>query len=105
MFLLKRGLWLVFLELTIVNFAWFFNTKFSLITLFVIWALGIGMIVLAACIHLPFKATLAIGSLMVVGHDAFDNFHVEGNDVDAILWSMVHQFQGFPLSKNYFLFI
>ena len=105
MFLLKRGLWLVFLELTIVNFAWFFNMQFSLITLFVIWALGIGMIVLAACIHLPFKATLAIGALMVVGHNAFDNFHVEGNGVDAILWSMVHQFQGFPLSKNYFLFI
>jgi len=105
MFLLKRGLWLVFLELTIVNFAWFFNTQFSLITLFVIWALGIGMIVLAACIHLPFKATLAIGALMVIGHNAFDNFHVEGNNVDAIFWSMVHQFQGFPLSKNYFLFI
>src|SRR5687768_13114304 len=35
-FLLKRGLWLVFLELTVVNFAWFFNVEFSLITLFVI---------------------------------------------------------------------
>jgi uncharacterized membrane protein len=104
-FLLKRGLWLIFLELTIVNFAWFFNAQFSLITLFVIWALGVGMIILAACIHLPFKATLAIGVLMVVGHNAFDNFHVEGNGVDAILWSMVHQFQGFPLSENYFLFI
>ena len=104
-FLLKRGFWLVFLELTIINFAWFFNFQFSLITLFVIWALGVGMIVLAALIHLPLKLTLAIGILMVVGHNTFDNFHVEGNGVDAILWSMVHQFQGFPLSKSYFLFI
>jgi uncharacterized membrane protein len=104
-FLLKRGFWLVFLELTIINFAWFFNFQFSLITLFVIWALGVGMIVLAACIHLPLKLTMAIGILMVVGHNAFDNFQVEGNGVDAILWSMVHQFQGFPLSKNYFLFV
>src|SRR3990170_1885659 len=46
-FLIKRGLWLVFLEFTIINFAWFFNIQFSLVTLFVIWALGIGMIVLA----------------------------------------------------------
>jgi len=104
-FLLKRGFWLIFLELTIINFAWFFNFQFSLITLFVIWALGVGMIVLAACVHLPLKLTLAIGVLMVVGHNAFDNFHVEGNGGDAILWSMVHQFQGFPLSKNYFLFV
>ncbi|HZI26001.1 MAG TPA: heparan-alpha-glucosaminide N-acetyltransferase domain-containing protein, partial [Chryseolinea sp.] len=104
-FLLKRGIWLMVLELTIVNFAWFFNVQFSLITLFVIWALGIGMIVLAAFIHLPFKAILAIGALMVVGHNVFDNFKVDGNGPAAILWSMVHQFQGFSLSESYFLFI
>jgi uncharacterized membrane protein len=104
-FLLKRGIWLIILELTIVNFAWFFNVQFSLITLFVIWALGIGMIVLAAFIHLPFKAILAIGALMVVGHNVFDNFKVDGNGPAAILWSMVHQFQGFSLSESYFLFI
>jgi len=104
-FLLKRGIWLIVLELTIVNFAWFFNVQFSLITLFVIWALGIGMIVLAAFIHLPFKAILAIGALMVVGHNVFDNFKVDGNGPAAILWSMVHQFQGFSLSESYFLFI
>ncbi len=104
-FLLKRGLWLVFLELTVVNFAWFFNVQFSLITLFVIWALGIGMVILAACIHLPFKIILLIGSLMIVGHNALDALHVEGNGVDAILWSVIHQFQGFALSEDYFLFV
>ncbi|HEX6227001.1 MAG TPA: heparan-alpha-glucosaminide N-acetyltransferase domain-containing protein [Chryseolinea sp.] len=105
LFLLKRGIWLIVLELTIVNFAWFFNVQFSLITLFVIWALGFGMIVLAACIHLPYKAILAIGVLMVAGHNAFDDFSIEGNGPAAILWSMVHQFQGFPLSDGYFLFV
>jgi uncharacterized membrane protein len=104
-FLLKRGLWLVLLELTIVNFAWFFNIEFSLITLFVIWALGIGMIILAACIHLPFMITLSIGVMMVAGHNMLDHFRVEGNSVDAILWSIVHQFQGFPLSEDYFLLV
>jgi uncharacterized membrane protein len=104
-FLLKRGLWLVFLELTIVNFAWFFNFHFSLITLFVIWALGIGMIILAGAIHLPFKITLAIGLLMVVGHNLLDGFRIEGDGASAILWSMVHQFQGFSLSQDFFLFI
>jgi uncharacterized membrane protein len=104
-FLVKRGLWLVFLELTIVNFAWFFNFQFSLITLFVIWALGIGMIVLAAFIHLPLKVTLSVGLLMVFGHNLLDGFKVEGDGADAILWSGIHQFQGFQLTENYFLFI
>jgi len=105
MFLLKRGLWLVFLELTIVNFAWFFNIQFSLVTLFVIWALGIGMIVLAGAIHLPLKLTLAIGFVMIIGHNALDNFRVDGEGSDAVLWSIVHVFQGFSLSESYSLFV
>lgn len=105
LFLLKRGVWLIFLELTIVNFAWFFNIQFSLITLFVIWALGVGMIVLAGCIHLPLKLTLALGALMIIGHNALDNFHVDGDGPLSILWSVIHQFQGFSLSDSYFLFV
>lgn len=77
-FLLKRGLWLVFLELTIVNFAWFFNFQFSLITLFVIWALGIGMIVLAAFVHLPLKVSLVVGLLMVFAHNYLTELQSKG---------------------------
>jgi uncharacterized membrane protein len=104
-FLLKRGLWLIFLELTVVNFAWFFNVEFSLITIFVIWALGVGMIVLAGFIHLPFMVTFAAGAVMLIGHNMLDGFHVEGDGVKAILWSLIHEYQGFSLSENYTLFI
>src|SRR6478672_11214872 len=38
-FLLTRGLWLIFLEMTIINFAWFFNPSFPVIDFIVIWAL------------------------------------------------------------------
>src|SRR6478735_1886400 len=34
-FLVTRGLWLIFLELTVVNFAWFFNIEFTSIFLVV----------------------------------------------------------------------
>src|SRR5450631_928323 len=46
-FLIKRGLWLIFLELTVVNFSWFFNIHFTFILLAVIWTLGVCMICLA----------------------------------------------------------
>lgn len=95
-FLLKRGLWLIFLELTVVNFAWFFNIHFTLILLVVIWALGAGMIILAALIHLPKKAILMIGLLLVGGHNLLDNIHVDGNGWQAVAWAMLHQFQFFP---------
>src|SRR6476619_5219300 len=50
-FLLQRGLWLVFIELTLVNFAWYFDVQFRTFGFLVIWSLGISMIVLAALIH------------------------------------------------------
>ena len=66
-FLLKRGLWLVFIELVIANFGWNFNITFPNILFIVIWALGISMIALAVFIHLPKQLILAIGILLIAG--------------------------------------
>jgi uncharacterized membrane protein len=79
------------LEFTIINFAWFFNIEFPLIAFTVIWALGIGMIVLAAAIHLPFPAILVIGLLMVFGHNTLDGIHAEGKDLASFGWSFLHE--------------
>src|SRR5436190_2147075 len=49
-FLLKRGLWLILLELVLFDFEWNFDITFTNIYFIVIWALGISMIVLAGLI-------------------------------------------------------
>jgi uncharacterized membrane protein len=103
-FLLKRGLWLLVLEFTVINIAWFFNFEFSLIALTVIWALGIGMIALAGAIHLPFKAILVIGIVLVAGHNLLDPLKMTGTNAPAILWSLLHEFKGFQLDP-FFLFV
>ena len=72
-FLFKRGLWLVFIELTIVNFAWFFDVHFRTPSLLVIWSLGISMIVLSLLIHLPKKIILLISLLLIFGHNVLDS--------------------------------
>src|SRR5258706_8395830 len=71
-FLLKRGLWLIFLELTVINFAWFFNVSFSFIALTVIWALAVGMIVLAGLVYLRFNLILWMGGGMIIFPNAFE---------------------------------
>src|SRR5690349_2737834 len=101
-FLLTRGLWLIVLELTVMNFGWFFNVQFSLIVLQVIWALGFGMIVLAGAIHLPFNAILTAGIVIVAGHNLLDGIQVEGNGIDAMLWSILHGFQFFDFGDRFF---
>jgi len=53
-FLLTRGAWLVFLELTFLRVAWTFNFDFANYEMAgVIWAIGWCMILLAALVKLP----------------------------------------------------
>lgn len=53
LFLLKRGIWLILLELSIVKFGWNYHMDFSITHLQVIWAIGCGMILLSGLIFLP----------------------------------------------------
>lgn len=101
-FLLKRGLWLIVLEFTVINFSWFFNIQFSFIALTVIWALAMGMIALSAAIHLPFRFILVLGVLLVVGHNLLDTVHVEGDSASAVGWAILHEARIFQF--DYFLF-
>ncbi|WP_119689503.1 DUF1624 domain-containing protein, partial [Acinetobacter nosocomialis] len=71
-FLLKRGLFLIVLELTLVNFAWTAKFPPDVIYLQVIWAIGISMVVLALCVGLPRKVLLATGLLIIFGHNLLD---------------------------------
>jgi uncharacterized membrane protein len=89
-FLLTRGIWLVILEMTLVNLGWFFNLHFTFFLLGVIWTLGICMIVLAALIHLPKWLLLTFGLSLVLFHNLLDGIHVEGNNLPALGWAMLH---------------
>jgi uncharacterized membrane protein len=86
--LVKRGLWLIFLEVTLVKLAWMFKLDYGTIILVVIWALGVSMLALAAFIHLPFKALLATGALLVACHNAFDQ--IDMPFLPDALWKILH---------------
>ena len=88
--LLKRGLWLIFLEITVIKFAWVFSANLAPIWLGVIWAIGAGMISLALFIRLPKFFSLGIAMLMIFGHNALDGFHPEGNEFIASVWKLLH---------------
>jgi hypothetical protein len=72
-FLIKRGLWLVFAEVTIVTLGITFNPFYGAIILQVIWAIGISMVILGLLIHLPFRLILALGLAIVLGHNLLDS--------------------------------
>src|SRR5579863_6140775 len=86
-FLWTRGLWLVLLEFTIIDYAWTF--------VFwqmggVIWSLGCCMIVLALLVRLPDKGTLAFGLALILFHDLFDAVQPAQFGRFSWLWIVLH---------------
>jgi uncharacterized membrane protein len=72
-FLFKRGLWLIFVEVVLITFAWSFDFRYSMFILQVIWAIGISMLLMGLIIRLPFALILVIGLLIVTGHNILDS--------------------------------
>jgi len=89
-FLWTRGLWLVFLEFTVIKLGWEFNFMDTSFSLIVIWALGICMIVLAALIYIPKKWLLIGGLVMVFGHNLLDHVSLESFGNFSFLWKILH---------------
>lgn len=89
-FLFTRGLWLIFLELTLINFGWFFNPHLPVLLFGVIWAIGFSMVVLAGLIFLPMQAILAISAIIVFGHNFTDGVTFEKGTISEIIWSAMH---------------
>jgi uncharacterized membrane protein len=106
-FLVTRGMWLVFLEFTVVRLGFFFSLDYRFLgVLQVIWVIGVSMIVLAALIHLPLKVIAGFGIAMIALHNLLDRFRVQGwsgpgsvvPGYGAKLWMIAHQpFEGFPV--------
>lgn len=102
-FLITRGLWLIFVEIVINNFLWWFDVSFGFINLQVIWAIGVCMTVLGLVIYLPRRLILLLGLLIVFGHNALDSIVKEGDSLGSILWYMLHQSNVFSISEGHFI--
>ena len=89
-FLLTRGLWLVFLDAVLFRFLLQFNVDYHVTILTVLWALGWSMVVLAALVHLPTKAVAVIGAVMILSHNLLDDISAQSFGAWAPLWNVLH---------------
>jgi uncharacterized membrane protein len=84
--LITRGLWLITLELTLVSFGFNFAWPFFFIQ--VIWAIGSGMLLLALMVHLGRRTILAIGAVLVVGHQLVAPIDAAALGPAAAIWRL-----------------
>ncbi|MBC3951292.1 DUF1624 domain-containing protein [Pseudomonas folii] len=89
-FLFKRGLFLIALEVTLVNFAWTFQFPPTTVYLQVIWAIGLSMVALAILVKLPRPALAVIGVVIIAGHNLLDTLHFTQDSAMYVPWAILH---------------
>jgi uncharacterized membrane protein len=97
-FFLTRGLWLLLLEFTIVDFAWGFVPWAHG---GVIWILGWSMIAMAAIVWLPVRWIAALGLGMIATHNLLDRIDPASFGKLYWLWMLLHTPGRIPITANF----
>ncbi|MES2073760.1 MAG: heparan-alpha-glucosaminide N-acetyltransferase domain-containing protein [Pseudomonadota bacterium] len=95
-YLLGRGAMLVLLECTWVSFSWQFG--YNVVILQVIWALGMGMMLLAALVWLPRALIALIAAALILPHNLLDSLH---GPASGWLFKAWHQGGYLPLGEGF----
>ena len=112
-FLVKRGLWLALVDLTLIRVLLWSNIDYHFVTqLSVIWAIGVSMIVLAALIHLPWRLVAAGSIAMIALHNLLDAIRVDpaqgtmqARVFRALPWMVLHQQGLFFFTPTVYAFV
>jgi uncharacterized membrane protein len=84
-FLVTRGLWLIALEVTVIQFGYYFNLpgRFPVLLL-VLWVIGLSMIGLAGLVWLPARLLAVLSVATILLHNTLDGVK------PSPLWAVLH---------------
>lgn len=98
-YLCSRGLWLILLEISVINLSW----QFSYPSLFlqVIWAIGCSMLILALLVMIPRRILLPLCLACIALHNSFNDAAINAFlGEQHWLWSVLHQKEHIALGNH-----
>jgi uncharacterized membrane protein len=99
-YLFTRGAWMIFLEITVLRFGYFFNFYFDVTILSVLWLFGMCMILLSALIYLPNRVLLILGLIIVVGHNLLDGVTIGSTSLWFAPWTILMRVGFLPVTPD-----
>jgi len=85
-FLLKRGLWLMFADVVLVNLCWTFNPTLPFMLLGVVWAIGLSMLFVPFILKAKPIYQAALGAAIIVFHNMLDSIAIQ-----EFWWAILHR--------------
>ncbi len=104
-FLLKRGLVLILLEITLINFAFWTDIQFRSLMLQVIFVIGGGLVFLSGLSRLPVRWLGMAGLSIIFLHDLLALVPTFANSAARLGWSLLFRTDVFPISANFMLLV
>lgn len=89
LYMIKRGIWLIFLDLVIMNFILYFDVQFHTILFSVVASIGFGFILLGMLLHLPSMVLGIIGLIIIVVHGVYGIYN---NELSETVKSLLNPF-------------
>ncbi|HEY8782693.1 MAG TPA: heparan-alpha-glucosaminide N-acetyltransferase domain-containing protein [Mucilaginibacter sp.] len=105
-FLIKRGLWLVLIEVVILTFAFTLDPFYNFVIFQVLWVIGWSMVILGLLVRAPLKVIAVIGALIFFGHDILDYLQLPKTGIESTLMKLLFVARGtvLPLNQSHFIF-
>jgi uncharacterized membrane protein len=103
-FLLKRGLWLILMEFTLVNFALWFDVQFRILMLQVIAAIGAGFIILSFLLKVKVRTIGIVSLLIIFTHNLLQFLPQVNNKLLSVLLNIFFIPGPQAVSKNFIFF-
>ena len=104
-FLRKRGLWLILLEVTLINFAIWFDVQFRMLMFQVIAAIGIGFIVLSFMLKASPKKIGIVAIGIIVLHNLLPLIPIPQNAVGNAFVNLFFAPGIITVSPNFIIFV
>jgi uncharacterized membrane protein len=101
---IKRGIWLILIEITLISAFWCLKYHFWGIELQVLWVLGISMICMAFLQFLPARLVGAIGLAMIFLHHLIPSYEFSGL-WQRIAFDLIHHKEIIQFNNGLTLFI
>lgn len=90
-FLATRGVFLIILEIAVMNLLWWFDPGYHFINLQVIWCIGICFLLMSVLIWMPQSILILLSVAIILGHNALNNATLTPNEWQHAWWYILHQ--------------
>ncbi|QBF83802.1 DUF1624 domain-containing protein [Shewanella maritima] len=87
-FLVKRGLFLIFIEIALVNYSWL--GSYDVLYLQIIWTIGVCMVLLGLLVHANYWVIGAVGFGLLFFNRLLDPISFEAHELGYSLWTILH---------------